>query len=380
MSYYSDHGIGQFQPGVFGARRGADMPTGVPGPASPMHPTPAMPASLFPTNAKWGDVVTVQGNFAGLHQGEVLVRFAGAPAQAIALTSAYGGSVVVPQGAQSGACQVEVQGRQVFGGSCVISEGRSGPSLPAQAPEHAAVRAWKDFGPKTALLGLGDTMTYHADSYEGVGAIAASRIGASPTARVIKGVSTVARPSATVKPVLPGVGVRSVTSTRAPVIVDRIPATTRLPSRAPSLAFLPPKVQIGTGIGTRRPPRVMPSPLPSFSGRCPAGTRLIFPGTRSERCTPVFTEDKWQPKLPTKPIAPIAPAPGRMYAGGSPGWTSKSPTQSFAPPPEAEEAELVVDADVLAPAPEKPGMSPTVKLALVGAAAAAVYFMFVRKP
>ncbi len=160
-----------FQPGIFGLPGRPDIAAGVPGPSSPMHPTPTMPASLFPTNVKWGDVVTVQGPFAGKFQGQVLVRFAGVPAQAVALTSQFGGSVVVPEGAESGACQIEVDGRVVHGTNCVVSRGMSGPMPPARAPEHRGVRAWKNVGEGTALLG--DDMTYFEDQYEGVGAIAA---------------------------------------------------------------------------------------------------------------------------------------------------------------------------------------------------------------
>jgi hypothetical protein len=252
-------------------RRGGDVASGVPGPASPGHPTPSMPASLFPTTVKWGDVVTVQGNFAGKFQGQVVVRFAGVPAQAIAMMSPYGGSVVVPEGAQTGACQVEVDGRVVFGANCVISKGLSGGPLPAQAPEHAAVRAWKNYGPSTALLGTGGDMPYFADSYQGAGAIAASapaprsapaptvgRIAGSPTAGVIRGIPTIARPSSGVRRIYPGVTTRKYGPTRAPVILSgrQTAAQVGLAPRRPVLTIAPPlrqpSVQIGSGIGTPR--------------------------------------------------------------------------------------------------------------------------------
>lgn len=157
MSYFCQ--AGQWQPGVYGLPGRPDMPSGVPGPGSPGVPSGATPATqpfgLFPTNAKWGDVINVTGDFTGLHQGQALVRFAGVPAQAISIMGPFGGSVVVPEGAESGSCRIEVDGRQVFGAHCVISKGISGPRAPARAPEHAAVRAWKNFGTGTPLLGLG---------------------------------------------------------------------------------------------------------------------------------------------------------------------------------------------------------------------------------
>jgi hypothetical protein len=324
-----------------------------------------MPASLFPTSAKWGDVVTVQGNFAGLHQGEVVVRFAGVPAQAIALTSAYGGSVVVPEGAQTGACQVEVQGRQVFGTNCTISKGLSGGPLPAQAPEHASAQAWKDFGPGTALLGLGGNMPYYADSYEGVGAIAASkpaprsapaptavRIAGSPTARVISGVPTIARPSRTLQRVYPKVGVRKVGPTRAPVILSGKRTAAQLGiAPKPTLTAAPPRrqptVQIGTGIGT-----------PRIDVLAPADSAWSRYRDRQAGIPLTRTEGKY--------AGPVKPA--IVGAKFTTGLTA------------TELEPLVAEAQVLetTPAP-KPGMSTTTKLLLGAGAAAALYFLVLRK-
>lgn len=152
MSYI---GTGQWQPGVYGLPGTPDLPFGVPGPGSPKIPKgakpPTTPYGLFPTSAKWGDVLNVTGDFSGLHQGQAVVRFAGVAAQAIAIMGPFGGSVVVPKGAETGACQIELNGRVVFGTNCVISRGLSGGPLPAQAPEHAAVRAWKNFGTGSPL-------------------------------------------------------------------------------------------------------------------------------------------------------------------------------------------------------------------------------------
>lgn len=80
-----------------------------------------MPAALFPTTVRVGDVVNVQGPFAGKFQGQVVVRFAGAPPEAIALTGPFGGSVQVPEGATTGACTIELDGRIVYGGHCTVT-------------------------------------------------------------------------------------------------------------------------------------------------------------------------------------------------------------------------------------------------------------------
>jgi len=168
-----------FQPGIIGLPNAPDLPFGIPGPGTPGIPpgaqAPTQPAGLFPTNVKVGDVVNVTGPFSGTFQGQVLVRFAGAPAQAIAMMSPFGGSVVVPEGAQTGACTVELDGRTIFGTNCVVSQGLSGGGAPARAPEHAAVRAWKNFGEGSSLAGFarGGSM-YFKDRYQGVGAIAAA--------------------------------------------------------------------------------------------------------------------------------------------------------------------------------------------------------------
>ena len=172
------------------------LPGPVPGPGSPgIGPVgPSMPAGLFPTTVKWGDVVNVTGPFAGKFQGQVIVRFAGAPSVAPALTSPFGGSVVVPDGAQTGACTIEVDGRTVFGTNCVVSGSTGFVERPARAPEHRGFRAWHNVGQGTPLASeralMGDSSMAYVDdrtsNTRGVGAIAAKDLGRRST-RILTG-------------------------------------------------------------------------------------------------------------------------------------------------------------------------------------------------
>ncbi len=167
--------LGDFGPQTFPGFPGG-LPGPVPGPGSPGIPIGApvatVPAALFPTTLQWGDVVNVTGPFAGKFQGQVLVRFVGAPAQAIAMAGPYGGSVVVPDGAQTGACTVEVDGRTVFSANCVIREA----TTVGRPREHAAIESWKNVGTGRQLLGEDSMDSYVNDGTEwtrGVGAVAA---------------------------------------------------------------------------------------------------------------------------------------------------------------------------------------------------------------
>ena len=173
------------------------LPGPVPGPGSPgVGPVgPSMPAGLFPTNVKWGDVVNVTGPFAGKFQGQVLVRFAGVSAVAPALTGPFGGSVVVPDGAQTGACTIEVDGRTVFGTNCVVSASTGFVERPARAPEHRGFRAWHNVGQGTPLAAeralMGDSSMAYVDdrtqNTRGVGAIAAKDLGRRRGHRILTG-------------------------------------------------------------------------------------------------------------------------------------------------------------------------------------------------
>lgn len=113
------------------------------GPFGPAGPS----AGIFPTNVKTGDVVNVTGPFAGKFQGQVVVRFAGAGPQAISMLGPFGGSVVVPPGAETGACTIEVDGRTVHSATCVITPSSS------RAPEHKGFQSYKNFGTKLPVNG-----------------------------------------------------------------------------------------------------------------------------------------------------------------------------------------------------------------------------------
>lgn len=143
------------------------LPGPIPGPGTSSAPGPTMAASIFPTSGlRWGDVVNVQGPFGAMMQGQVLVRFTGAPAQAIALQGPFGGSAQVPVGAESGAVTIEVNGRVV--GSSFASITPAAPVLGEPRGRHA----WHNAGGGSPLGGS----MYHRDpdAYSrGAGAIAA---------------------------------------------------------------------------------------------------------------------------------------------------------------------------------------------------------------
>ena len=135
---------------------------GAPGPVPPPPggtvAGPTMPAQLFPTsNLRWGDVVNVTGPFQGLHQGQVRVKFTGAPWQAPTMQGPFSASVIVPEGAKTGECAIEINGRRAFGTQCVIvpATGYKGQKVAPRGGPYG--EAWKDFGPKTGdLSGLAE--------------------------------------------------------------------------------------------------------------------------------------------------------------------------------------------------------------------------------
>lgn len=170
MSYFVSRRSGRplsDYPGMFPGFPGG-LPGPVPGPDSPgfIGPVLGPAASLFPTNVKWGDVVSVMGPFAGKFQGQVVVRFEGAPPMSVAMQGPYGGSVIVPDGAQTGACTIELDGRQVFGTNCVVTPTVGGP----KPREHTDIESWKhdpavpaylrgvgdvEISPRTIMIGIG---------------------------------------------------------------------------------------------------------------------------------------------------------------------------------------------------------------------------------
>jgi len=128
------------------------FPGGLPGPV-PAHrgavPVKFGGANIFPKQFRVGDVVDVTGPFAGLIQGQVRVKFTGTSWLSPVLQGPASASIVVPQGARTGLCEVEVNGRRVFGTNCVVDPGKrrvgghGGPSQRTQSTQRGE------------LLGLG---------------------------------------------------------------------------------------------------------------------------------------------------------------------------------------------------------------------------------
>jgi hypothetical protein len=107
---------------------------------------------MYPTSVlRWGDPVTVTGPFGGLFQGAVRVKFTGAPAMAPAILGPFQASVQVPEGAQTGECWVEINGRRTFGTQCVITPGTSITQPRPSLGVRRGTRAWQDFGEKSLM-------------------------------------------------------------------------------------------------------------------------------------------------------------------------------------------------------------------------------------
>lgn len=127
------------------------FPGGLPGPVSrapgPIGPT--MPTSIFPTHTRVGDVVTITGPFAGLVQGQVRIRFRGTSWLSPQIIGPATASVVVPEGAQNGLCEVEVNQRRVFGTNCIIDPSTS--DLPQKL-------AWSHKGHPVGAIAEKDTL------------------------------------------------------------------------------------------------------------------------------------------------------------------------------------------------------------------------------
>lgn len=121
-------------------------PGGLPGPisraAGPVGPT--MPTSIFPTHTRVGDVVTITGPFGGLAQGQVRVRFRGTSWLSPQMMGPGTASVVVPRGAQTGLCEVEVNGRRTGGSNCIIDQGVDRVGRPSH--KGRSQRAWTQKG------------------------------------------------------------------------------------------------------------------------------------------------------------------------------------------------------------------------------------------
>jgi hypothetical protein len=131
-------------------------PGGLPGPisraAGPVGPT--MPASLFPTHTRVGDVVTVTGPFGGMMQGSVRVKFTGTSWLSPQMMGPATASVVVPQGARNGVCEIEVNGRRIYGTNCIIDQGVERVGRPSHKGRDS--RAWTQKGSPIGLAGIKD--------------------------------------------------------------------------------------------------------------------------------------------------------------------------------------------------------------------------------
>lgn len=147
MSY---HGQGQFNlPGGW-----PGFPGGLPGPIQ-THPGPAgpnVPGGLFPTHVRVGDVVNVTGPFGGFGQGQVRVRFQGSGWLYPQIMGPTMASVVVPDDAQTGLCEIELNGRRIFGTNCTVDRGVSRVGRPSHGRRDT--RSWTDRGePLQGYLG-----------------------------------------------------------------------------------------------------------------------------------------------------------------------------------------------------------------------------------
>jgi hypothetical protein len=119
---------------------------------------PTMGADIFPKHTRVGDVVNVTGPFAGLIQGQVRVKFEGGPWLSPTLMGPFSASVVVPEGAVTGVCEIEIDGRRVFGTNCVVDPGE------VRAGRHGGVFTrgqWTQRGELLSGLGAADDLAFH---------------------------------------------------------------------------------------------------------------------------------------------------------------------------------------------------------------------------
>lgn len=103
-----------------------------------------MPTHIFPTHTRVGDVVTITGPFGGMTQGSVRVKFQGSNWLSPQMMGPGTASVVVPEGAENGVCEVEINGRRVFGTNCIVDAGTDRVGHPSHKGRDA--RAWTQRG------------------------------------------------------------------------------------------------------------------------------------------------------------------------------------------------------------------------------------------
>lgn len=164
---------------------------GLPGPPMPIGPVgPQGPAaSLFPTTVRWGDVVTVSGPFQSLSQGMVRVKFAGVPWMAPQMIGPFTASVIVPDGAQTGECMVEVNGQVVFGTQCSVTPASTVNGGMMRPRERRGIRIWKNFGDMSRMGGYEPAGSCCAACASGHKACGATPGGIPLTALLLLGVA-----------------------------------------------------------------------------------------------------------------------------------------------------------------------------------------------
>lgn len=94
---------------------------------------PSVSYSMFPTNVRVGDPVTITGPFSGKAGHQIRVRFTGSQWLYPSMQTPVTGSVLVPASAQNGVCEIEVNGKRVWGGNCIVD--RSNVELSQQGYE-----------------------------------------------------------------------------------------------------------------------------------------------------------------------------------------------------------------------------------------------------
>lgn len=307
-----------------------------PRPGAPLIPpgTPpaATQAAIFPTNVKVGDVVQVTGPFGAVEQGRVVVRFAGAEPQAIFLNGPWGGSAVVPDDAVTGACEVELDGRVIFGTTCNVIRERA-----SAAPEHRGKEHWSSMR-RTTLMGL------EARSYIPLSRQRRHNVSGMPTARRRRGGYV-------------DDGFEASRGVGAVAALDMSPvAASRSLATAVGPMPLYPGVSVKATAPTVNGRAVYPdttvvqgSPLPASPVRTASGQVLAMP-TESATPTPV---PPWATTVST-----VGP--------------KRTPTTAVPPPAPTPDPTLEPE-PVFAPEPGPTGMSTTTKWILGGVAAVALY-------
>ena len=313
------------------------FPGGLPGPISravgPIGPT--MAASLFPTHTRVGDVVTVTGPFGGMFQGSVRVKFQGSSWLSPQMIGPATASVVVPEGAETGLCEVEANGRRIFGTNCVIDRGTERVGRPSHKGRDA--RAWTQRG---ELMG-----------YIATGALPLRTLPLRTPPRI-----------STVKVTLVSSG--EIIKRPAPVPLSR-PSLSLSPARGSSMST-------DKSVPSIPPSTLLPlAPLaPTRPTRSPwsGGVQAPAPKTRPRPSSPI--------PAPPPGAVPIPAAPAPTYSGGGGGdwWSGGGTVDSgaFIDELDLELPDGELD-EVVTVSPKKSSVLP---LILVGLGAAAVaYFV-----